>query len=483
MSHVIPSTKRDVVVIGAGIAGLAAARWLVQHRPEIKLTVIEQDTRLGGKILTERVDGFVIEGGPDTFLAYKPRGVGLCRELGLEGRLEGTNPDRRRTFILREGKLFDLPEGLTGLIPSHFGPMIRTRLISPLGKMRMALEPFIPPKAPGSDESLASFVRRRLGREAYDRMVEPLMGGIYAGDGNRLSLAATFPQLRETELRHGSLTRGMLHARRHKGNGHQQAPRRPASAFLTPRTGLAEIIEALEQRLAGADVRKRTTAVRVEPLPGEGYHVRLAGQDWIETSSVILATPAFVSAQLVEGFDPQMGAELGSIPYTSTATVSLAFPLSAFPRALDGYGYIVPQAEGRPILACTWTSTKFPHRAPDGFALIRAFIGKAGKEDLLDADDQALVLMVRTELDQVMGVRTTPILQRVFRWPQAMPQYTLGHPDRLARLERRLDAHPGLQLAGSAYRGIGLPDCIASGEAAAAAALSHVQSMEKERRR
>ena len=222
------------------------------------------------------------------------------------------------------------------------------------------------------------------------------------------------------------------------------------------------------------------TAVRIDPLPGEGYRVHLTGRDWIKASSVILATPAFVSARLVEGLDPQMAADLASIPYASTATVSLAFPLSAFPRGLDGYGYIVPQAEGRPILACTWTSTKFPHRAPDGFALIRAFIGRVGKEDLLDADDQALVMMVQTELDQVLGVRTSPILQRVFRWPQAMPEYTLGHPDRLARLERRLDAHPGIRLAGSAYRGIGLPDCIASGEAAAAPALSYVQSMEKE---
>ncbi|MCJ7512069.1 MAG: protoporphyrinogen oxidase, partial [Anaerolineales bacterium] len=306
---------------------------------------------------------------------------------------------------------------------------------------------------------------------------------IYAGDGNRLSLAATFPQLRETELRYGSLTRGMLHALRDNGKGHQPAQRRPASAFLTPRTGLAEIIEALERRLAGADVRKGTAAVRVEPLPGEGYRVRLAGRDWIETSSVILATPAFVSAQLVEGLDARMAADLESIPYASTATVSLAFPLSAIPRALDGYGYIVPQAEGRPILACTWTSTKFPHRAPDGFALIRAFIGRAGKEDLLEADDQALVHVVRTELEQVMGVRAAPILQRVFRWPQAMPQYILGHPDRLASIERGLHAHPGMQLAGSAYRGIGLPDCIASGEAAATAALSHVQSMERERSR
>src|SRR5512136_969617 len=240
---------KRVIVVGGGIAGLAAAYRLTKTAPEAQITLIESDQRLGGKIVTDRVDGFVIEGGPDTFLSYKPRGIGLCRELGLEDRLHGTNEKIRRTYVMRKGKLYDLPEGLTGLIPSRFGPIAKSRLISPWGKLRMGLDYFIPPKSLNGDESLAQFVERRLGHELYERMIEPLMSGIYAGDGAQLSLTATFPQLRDTELKHGSLVKGMLAAKR------KPAPRpgtgRKWAAFLTPTTGLAEIVEALETRLSG----------------------------------------------------------------------------------------------------------------------------------------------------------------------------------------------------------------------------------------
>lgn len=457
-----------VVIIGGGIAGLAAAHRLAQTAPGLAVTLIESDSRLGGKIVTARVDGFVIEGGPDTFLSYKPRGLGLCRELGLEDRLHGTNQKIRRTYVMRDGRLYDLPEGLTGLIPSRFGPMARTALISPLGKLRMGLDYVIPPRSADGDESIAAFVERRLGREVYDHLIEPLLSGIYAGDGEQLSLAATFPQLRQTELANGSLIKGMLAAKRKapapKPNGRSWA------AFLTPTTGLAEIVEALEERLGGVDVRLGSRATRVEAA-SPGYTIVLDNGESVAANAIVFATPAFITADLISNLDSQLSTALRAIPYVSTATVSVAYPLSDIPRPLDGYGYIIPRAQNRPILACTWTSTKFPHRAPEGFGLIRAFIGRAGQEDVLERDDAELLQLVRDELRRTLGIIVPPLLHRVFRWPKAMPQYTLGHPARLAVIETRLATLLGLFVAGNAYRGIGLPDCIASGEAAAEAAL------------
>jgi len=457
---------KRVVIIGGGIAGLAAAYRLTQTAPDLAITLIESDPRLGGKILTERTDGFIIEGGPDTFLSLKPRGLGLCRELGLENRLHGTNEKIRRTYVMRGNKLHELPEGLTGLIPSRFGPMTKTGLISPLGKLRMGLDYLIPPRSLNGDESLAAFVKRRLGRELYDRLIEPLMGGIYAGDGEQLSLAATFPQLRQTELEHGGLIKGMLAAKK------KAPPSKPGSkkwsAFLTPTTGLAEIVEALEARLNGAnaEIRCGTRVVGIEAA-SPGYQARLESGESLPADAIIFATPAFITADLISNLDSQLSNTLGAIPYVATATVSVAYPLADIPRPLDGYGYIIPRAEERPILACTWTSTKFPHRAPEGFGLIRAFVGRAGQEGALDVDDDDLLKLVRDELRRALGITTPPVLHRIFRWPKAMPQYTLGHLDRLTVIDQRLAVHPGLFVAGNAYRGIGIPDCIASGEAAA----------------
>lgn len=472
---------KRVIVVGGGIAGLSAAYRLKQRAPDVAITLIESDARLGGKIITDRVDGFVIEGGPDTFLSYKPRGLGLCRELGLEDRLHGTNEKIRRTYVMRHGKLYDLPEGLTGLIPSRFGPMIKTGLISPLGKLRMGLDYFIPPKSPNGDESLAQFVERRLGRELYDRMIEPLMSGIYAGDGEQLSLGATFPQLRQTELTHGSLVKGMLATKRQtQRRGSIPMPSvstKKWPAFVTPETGLAEIVEALQTRLNDVDIRLGTRVIGIDHEATD-YTAVFDNGTSLAADAIILATPAYATAYLVVGLDPEMAQALKGIPYASTVTVSVAYPLKDIPRPLNGYGYIIPRAEGRSILACTWTSTKFPHRAPDGYGLIRAFIGRAGDDEVIKRSDEELLAMVRDELREVLGITAAPIVQRIFRWPKAMPQYTLGHLDRLAVIEQRLAQHPGLFVAGNAYRGIGIPDCIASGEQAADNVVEFLQSLD-----
>jgi oxygen-dependent protoporphyrinogen oxidase len=473
---------KRVVIIGGGVAGLAAAYRLTRSAPDVAVTLNESDQRLGGKIVTERVAGFVIEGGPDAFLSLKPRGLGLCRELGLEQRLHGPNEKTRRTYVMRGGQLYELPEGLTGLIPTRFGPLIKTGLISPLGKLRLGLDYVIPPQSRNGDESLAAFVERRLGREVYERLVEPLMSGIYAGDGAHLSLAAAFPQLRQAELDQGSLIKGMLAAKTKAPASNPGANKWPA--FLTPTAGLAEIVEALEAKLrrANVEVQLGKRVARVEASP-PGYAVRLENDEALRAEAVILATPAHVTADLNAHLDLQLSGALRAIPYVSTATVSVAYRLSDMrsARPLDGYGYLIPRAEGRPLLASTWTSTKFPHRAPEGFALIRVFVGRAGQDEVVEGTDAELLQLVRDELRRTLGITAPPILHRIFRWPKAMPQYTLGHLERLAVIEERLAAHPGLFVAGNAYRGIGLPDCIASGEAAAEAALKFLQVPSPER--
>ncbi|MGE5222829.1 MAG: protoporphyrinogen oxidase, partial [Omnitrophica WOR_2 bacterium] len=429
----------------------------------------------GGKISTDRQDGFVIEGGPDTFLATKTWGVDLCRQLGLEERLHGTNPEHKNTYVLHHGRLKPLPDGLTMMIPTRFGPMIRTGLLSPLAKARMGLDFFIPPSSLNGDESLGQFVSRRLGRTTYERLIEPLMSGIYAGDGDQLSLQSTFPYLRDLELKHGGLVKGALAVRQQMSKNGKKAPG-SRSAFLTPTTGLAEIVESLLQYLEPAGVRL-LAGVSVQKISraGENYRIDLSNGESLLAGGLILATPAYAAGELLAGLDSGLGSDLQAIPYTSTATISLAYRQSDLPRPLDGYGYVIPRCEGRRALACTWTSTKFPHRAPDGYALLRVFVGRAGEENDIPWEEEALLSLAKDELRQTLGITAEPILTRVFRWERAMPQYNLGHPDRLRRIEQALLKHPGLALAGNGYRGIGIPDCIHSGEIAADHILSYLE--------
>jgi oxygen-dependent protoporphyrinogen oxidase len=477
---------KHMIIIGGGIAGLAAA-YYAQKKSDgsVTITLLEQADYWGGKIITDRVTGavpegdFVIEGGPDTFVVTKPWAVNLCKELGIAERLKGTNPDHKKTYILKNGILHELPGGLTMMVPTEFGPMLRTGLLSWPAKARMGMDFLLPPADETGDESLGEFVTRRLGRSAYENLIEPLMSGIYAGDGDKLSLQATLPYLRELELKHGGLVKGALATRRERAqkmrrNGNSQNPTPGSrSIFLTPETGLAEIVAALVDYLeaAGVDLRLGTTVREVAPIP-EGYAVHLADGGTLTTQNVILATPAYTTADLIAGFAPDLAAELHAIEYVSTATVTLAYPESDLPRPLDGYGYVIPRREGRKALACTWTSTKFPHRAPDGYALLRVFIGRAGQEADLPWDESGLLGLAQAELRQTLGITTEPLLTRIFRWEKAMSQYNIGHPARLERIDSLLGSHSGLALAGNGYRGIGIPDCIHSGELAVDRVLS-----------
>lgn len=466
-----------VVIVGGGIAGLSAAYYAVKKSREqeldVKVTLLESDARWGGKITTERVDTeggrFIIEGGPDTFLAAKPYAVALCEELGLAKRLQGTNPHRRNTYVLNGGKLLPLPDGLAMMIPTNVPAMLKTGLMSWPGKARMGLDFLLPPAPLDGDESLGAFVSRRLGREAYENLIEPLMSGIYAGDGDRLSLASTFPYLRELEIKYGSLARGALNMR---SRSHGKTLPGSRSAFLTPSTGLSEIVEALIHRLQDADLRLNTRASRISNIDS-AYVVELEAGEALQADSVILATPAYVSAGLLDAFDPELASALRAIPYASTATVSLAYRESDLARQLDGYGYVIPRRAGRRALACTWTSTKFPHRAPQGYALIRVFAGRAGQS--LPWNEPDLLSLAREELRLTLGITADPLLARVFMWDKAMPQYNLGHPDLLKRIDAAAGDHPGLALAGNGYRGIGIPDCIRSGELAVEKVTRHHQ--------
>jgi oxygen-dependent protoporphyrinogen oxidase len=458
------------VVIGGGIAGLAATNRLLAIAPDARVTLLEAESSLGGKIATERIDDFVIEAGPDSFLASKPRGFELCQEVGLGDRLQRVTPQPHRAFVRFRGKLHELPEGLSGLVPTRMTPLLQSDLLSPLGKTRVALDYLIPARGGDGDESLGGFMRRRLGREAWERLVEPLMAGIYAADGDDLSLAATFPQLRAAEREHGGLIRGVLAAR-----GRASFETTARAGFLTPIGGLAELVVALDRRLrqGGVEMRLGTRVEAIEPTH-DGYAVYLDRNARLVADAVVVATPAYESAALLQNLDPSLAADLRAIPHASTAIVSLAWRSGEIPHPLQGHGYVVPRVEGGSVLACTWSSRKWAGRAPEGWELLRVFIGRSGQDDMLTEDNETLVDLARAETGAYLGITAPPSLWRVRRWPRSMPQYLLGHRERVARIEAAAAEHPGVFLAGNALHGVGLPDCIVSGERAATAAAAHL---------
>jgi oxygen-dependent protoporphyrinogen oxidase len=447
------------VVVGGGIAGLAAARRLEKAVPGAEVVLVEQGSRLGGKVATERSDGFVIEESADSFLSRKPRGVGLCEELGLADELQGRRPEHEHTFVRRGRELHPLPTGLTGLVPTDLAALERSALLSPEGRERLAAEVDVPVSPAAGDESVASFVSRRLGPEAYEALVEPLMTGIYGGDGELLSLEATFPQLRALELEHGSLLRGLV-AQSPRGAG------RPP--FVSLRGGMGRLVGAVADGLARTQVLLASEAKAIVRMP-DAYSVEL-GDETIDADAVVLAVPAFAASELLAPIDHELASAHAEIPYASSVVVTLAYAPADVPAPLDGYGYVVPRIEGADVLACTWTSQKWAGRAPEGFHLIRVYAGRFGGRDLTHETDADLLALAREEL-ALGGIDAEPVLTRVRRFPRGMPQYTLGHGGRLARIEAALAGLPGLALAGAAYHGVGLPDCIRSGEDAADAVV------------
>lgn len=452
--------------MGGGISGLAAAYYVLKGAKAageaVRVTVIEAAPSFGGKIVTERTGGFLVEGGPDSFISLKPEAIALCEELGLAGELVRTNAALQRTFILCRGRLEPIPDGMESLVPSRLLPFLGTRLLSSAGKARLAMDLFVPPRADGADESVADFIERRLGREFYDRVAEPLLAGIYSGDARKLSLRSTFPQLAAMEGAYGSLVKAVLAHRR------AAKPEGEWSLFVTLKDGVGRLVERLATvlELEGAQLRTSARVDGIKRFAGRPYEVRFEDGPALEAEAVVLATPAFESARLLRGLDGRLSAELDQLHYNPAATVTLAYE-KPFDHPLEGFGFVVPRLEGRALLACTWSSSKYPGRAPDDHVILRAYFGGVAAQRWLALSDRGLAELARSELDEVMGIRRDPVLSRVFRWERAMPQYSVGHRRWLDGVETMTRAHPGLHLTGAAFRGVGIPDCIKDAAATA----------------
>jgi oxygen-dependent protoporphyrinogen oxidase len=461
----VTSARAEVVVVGGGIAGLAAA--LALHEAGQDALLLESSPRYGGVIRTETTGDFVIEAGPDSILAQKPEGLALCRTLGLADRLIPTNPEKRTIFVLRRGRLHALPEGMMLAVPTRIGPFLRSRLFSWPGKLRMGLDLVLPRGRAAEDESIASLLRRRFGEEAVERLGEPLMAGIHAGDPERLSIRATFPRFVDLEARHRSLIRGMWASR-------GRAPL-AGSAFYSLSGGLASLVDALVARLPAARRRTGAGVTLLERRQG-AFTVGLADGTAVSAKAVILALPAPAAAPLMAPLSSEARGLLESIPFASSATIALGYRREDVAHRLDGYGLIVPRGEGLRCTACTFVSTKFAGRAPEGHVLLRAFLGGTRDPDVLGLPDADLVALVRREMGPVLGLRGSAVLERVYRWPRATPQMEVGHLARMARLEAIVAGLPGLFLSGAGLRGTGLPDTIADGQRAAAAAGAFASS-------
>jgi protoporphyrinogen/coproporphyrinogen III oxidase len=487
-----------VVIVGGGIAGLSAAFYLERAARAsgvpIRYTLIERDDRFGGKIQTDTIahdDGaFVVEGGPDSFVAQKPWGIQLARDLGLEDQLISAKPARHSTYVLRKGQPQPMPEGMMLVVPTRMWPFAFSPLLSLRGKLRMALDMVIPPRHDGADETLADFIRRRLGAEALEILAEPLLAGIHSADPERQSILATFPRFRALEEQHGGLIRGMLAARPpttdHRppttdGQGQnssvvgRQSSVVSSSPFVTLQGGVGELVRGLLERLNGRLIAGQgVAALDYDQTAARPYRVRLSDGEALEADAVIMTAPAFAAAELVAPFQPALATALRAIRYVTTGTISLAYRNADLRRPFDGFGLIIPRGEGRRINALTMTSAKFAGRAPDGYTLVRAFVGGSRTPDVVELDDTALLALVRAELGAILGVDAAPQWSRIYRWPLANPQYDVGHLERMDALEQLLP--PGLHLAGCAYRGVGIPDCVRSGQLAAEAALTHIHN-------
>lgn len=450
----------DVAIIGGGIAGLATAYEL--SRRGVSFVLLERGSRAGGVILSEEVDGFVIDGGPDALLIQKPDGIKLCEELGIGGRLVTTKLPRL-AYIQRGGRLHPLPAASVLGIPTQWGPFVATKLFSWPGKMRMGAELLIPPRKDDGDESIGSFMSRRFGREAVTYLAEPLLAGIHAGDVDRLSVRALFPRFVEAERKHGSL----LKAFRPKPatNPASRTPN-PDGAFKSLPGGLSELVRAVVGALPSGTLCLNTG---VGSISGDGpYRIERSTGAPIDAHAVVLATPAYVTSTLTKTFDVNLSRLCGEIPYASAATVALAFRRDQVSHPLNGSGFVVPRAENTGIMAGSWLSSKWPHRSPDDdHVLMRTFLGGARDPQAFDLSDEDMVTRSMNALRPLLGVTGQPLFTRIYRWHKSNAQHEVGHLDRLAAIERAVGKHPGLFVTGSGYRGTGIPDCVADGRATA----------------
>jgi len=471
--------RRRIVVLGGGITGLVTAYRLIRGSADrglqLEVVVVDASDRFGGSIETVHEAGFVIERGPDCFLSTKPEAIALCRELGLENRLNGTNSAHRRSFVLKNGRLLPVPKGFYLLGPSLFLPFFTSPIFSPLGKLRIAMEVLIPPREEEGDESLASFVRRRFGREALERMAQPMIAGIYSANPEELSLAATMPQFLEMERTHGSVIRALRKGMHETGRKDRSAsvsgPR--YGLFLTLDSGMEAIVDALLERIPSESLKLNTRAVSLRR--GENrWRVGFEGGENFEADAVCLALPASSARQLLGEISSKIASRLGEIPSGSVATLNFAFDRSQVTHPLDGMGFVVPATERRILLACSFSSSKFVGRAPDKKVLLRAFVGGGHAGVALAQSDKEMTVTVMEELRSLLGIQGEPEATFLSYYRDSMAQYRLGHLDRVRAIDEEIENFPGIEIAGSAYRGVGIPDCVASAEEAASRLLAYI---------
>lgn len=470
---------KKIVVMGGGITGLSAAFYMKklfeeQHIP-VDISIIEKSAELGGKIQTLHRDGFVIERGPDSFLARKMPILNLTRELGLEGELTATNPNAKSNYILHQGRLHPMPLGLVLGIPTEVAPFIKTGLISPMGKIRAAMDLLLPRNKGLQDESLGNFIERRLGKEVLEHITEPLLAGIYAGDTQALSLKATFPQFYHLEQKHRSLILGMLAGKKTPLHAEELPDIAKRSMFLTYKKGLGTLVEHLKEALKSARFICGESVARIAMGEEGGYHVRLEQDQVLFADGVVMALPAYEAAKLLPDFS--VSSWLEQVAYVSVANIALAYDKKDMAWPLHGSGFVVPRKEGRTITACTWTSSKWLHAAPPGKVLLRTYVGRAGSQEWVDWTDRELVNKVRQDLQEIMGITAEPLFYEINRAYQSMPQYPVGHVEQLSKRREELRAlSPGLFLCGAGYQGVGIPDCVQQGKQAAEQLLDYIRT-------
>ncbi len=449
---------KRVAIIGAGISGLTVAYKLKKMGlKDVEIKVFEKNTRAGGTILTEKYSGFIIEAGPDCFITEKPWALELASEIGLGSRLIGTIPEKRITYVLSEGTLHPIPEGLILMIPTKILPLITSTLFTIQGKLRMGLELFISRKKDTRDESLAEFIIRRFGREALEKIAEPLVAGVHAGEPGNMSVKSSFSRFVEMEKKYRSLILGTLKMRREFKRKYGRFEEK--SMFMTFVSGLGEMIEKLEELIGKETIvlNREITDIRKR---ADGFIITYSKNEDERFDALVLAVPSYISANLLKNTSPELSNLLRNIPFVSTATVTLVYKTDNFAHPLNGYGFVIPSKEKRKIMAVTWTSSKFKFRVPDGFVMLRCFVGGVRNSHLLDLEDSELIKIILEELKTIMGIQSEPYFTKIYKWHRAMPQYIIGHEKNLQLIEKELQRFPGLFLTGSSYRGIGISDCI-----------------------
>jgi oxygen-dependent protoporphyrinogen oxidase len=465
-----------VIIIGGGIAGLAAAVHLKAgakaHGKAVDVLLLERNQRIGGKILTERHGGYLVEAGPDSFLPEKVWTVNLAKHLGIDPQMLPSNDQFKGTFIYSRKRLHSLPEGVMLMVPTSFWPMAKSNLISWPGKLRMGMEIFIPRRRSQDDESLGSFVTRRLGTECLNKIAEPLVAGIHTSNPDNMSVLATFPRFVQMEQKSGSLILGMLSALKSRPHATLSGPPPKPGAprmtyFMSFKDGMETLPRACAEYIGSGSIRLGAAVKAVEPK-GSGYAVILESGEALEANHVMLGASAYDSAEMVKGFNADLAGHLNAIQWSSSGTVTLAFKRSDVKVPLRGFGFIVPKIEDRRINATTYSSIKWSYRAPDDTILLRAFVGGGHHEELVnEQDDAGLTRTVLEELDVVLGLKADPAFSKVYRWFKGMPKFTVGHLDRMALLDRMVGLHPGLHLIGCSYKGIGIGDCVHEAQIAA----------------